>query len=83
MTAIPIDLPSDLRDFVEDRVKSGKFSSASEYIVSLVDAARKNRAEIEIALVEGLESGPAEEWTPREWQEIRQRVIDRRSRLRP
>ena len=29
------------------------------------------------ALLEGLQSGPAEEWTSQEWTDIKQRVIDR------
>ena len=77
MTTIPLELPEDLREFVEATVQRGKFANANEYIVALVDAARKKRTDIEAALIEGLESGPAEEWTPQEWANIKQRVIER------
>ena len=75
MSTIPVQLPDDLRAFVDSTVERGRFTSASEYIVALVDAARKDRSGIETALIEGLESGPAEEWTSEEWAQIKQRVI--------
>ncbi len=77
MMTIPLELPNDLHDFINAKIQTGQFASASDYIVALVGAARQSRTSIEAALVEGLESGPAEEWTSREWQEIRQRVIQR------
>ena len=64
---------------MESQVQRGEFASASEYIVALVDAARNKRSEIETALLEGLASGPAEEWTSQEWADIKQRVIERHS----
>ncbi len=72
MATIPLELPSELQDFVDAKIQTGQFASASEYIAALVDAARRGRSAIETALIEGLESGPAEEWA-----EIRQRVIQR------
>jgi len=77
MTTIPVELPEELQAFVEATVQRGRFGSANEYIVALVDAARNKRSEIEAALIEGLESGPAEEWTSQEWADIKQRVIQR------
>ena len=77
MSTIPLELPDDLRQFVEAKVQGGQFGSANEYIVALVDAARSKRSEIEAALLEGLQSGPAEEWTSQEWADIKQRVIQR------
>ena len=77
MPAIPVELPDDLQEFVEASVQRGRFANANDYIVALVDAARQKRSEIEAALLEGLRSGPAEEWTSEEWTAIRQRVIQR------
>jgi antitoxin ParD1/3/4 len=77
MSTIGVDLPQDLLEFVESQVQRGEFGSASEYIVALVDAARNKKSEIETALLVGLESGPAEEWTTEEWAEIKRRVIER------
>ena len=75
MTSIPVDLPADLQEFVQATVKRGQFASANDYIVALVDAARSKRSEMEAALMEGLKSGPAEEWSSQEWADIKQRVI--------
>ncbi|MCE9556210.1 MAG: hypothetical protein K8T91_22915 [Planctomycetes bacterium] len=80
MTSIPVDLPADLQEFVQAMVSRGQFASANEYIVALVDAARNKRSEIEAALMEGLQSGPAEEWTRQEWADIKQRIIQRSMR---
>lgn len=77
MATISLELPEDLREFVEATVQRGNFANANEYIVALLDAARKKRTDIEAALIEGLESGPAEEWTTQEWEDIKQRVIER------
>ena len=77
MSTIPIQLPDELRQFVEARVTQGQFTTVSDYIVALVEAAKKKRTDLEAVLIEGLESGPAEEWASQEWQEIKQRVIER------
>jgi len=77
MSTIPVKLPSDLLDFFEAKVGDGRFASASAYLVALVDVARKNCTVIEIALLDGIESGPAEAWTSQEWQAIRSRVARR------
>ena len=79
MSTIAVDLPEDLRKFIETKVLRGEFASASEYIVALVDAARRKKSEIEAALLEGMESGPAQEWTRQEWVDMKQRVIARHS----
>jgi putative addiction module CopG family antidote len=77
MATIEVELPQDLQEFVDTKLKQGHFTSASEYIVALVESARRGRSAIEAALIEGLNSGPAEEWTKEEWAGIRQRVIER------
>ena len=77
MSTIPVELPNELHDFVESKVRRGQFANANEYIVALINAARSKRSEIEAALIEGLHSGPAEEWTSKEWADIKQRVIER------
>ncbi len=77
MSTIPVELSDDLQKFIEAKISGGQFANASEYIVALVDAARKKRSDIEAALLDGLNSGPAEEWTDQNWNEIKQRVIAR------
>jgi len=74
---IPVDLPPDLKEFVDAKVQQGKFATASEYVVALISAARDKRSDLEAALIEGLDSGPPEEWTRREWQQMKERVVAR------
>jgi putative addiction module CopG family antidote len=76
MSTIPVELPEDLQRFVEAKVGRGNFANANEYIVALVDAARSKRSEIESALIHGLQSGPAEQWTSQEWIDMKHRVIE-------
>lgn len=78
MPTISLELPDDLQEFVEAKVQHGQFADAGQYIVALVDAARSKRTEMEAALIEGLRSGPAEEWTSEEWALMKQRLIERR-----
>ena len=77
MPVIPVEFPEDLHEFVEAHVRRGQFPNANEYIIALVDAARRKRSELEAALIEGLESGQTEAWTSQEWTEMKQRVIER------
>ena len=77
MATIQVELPPDLQKLIDTRLRQGRFGSASEYIVALVESARNGQSAIESALVEELDSGPAEEWTDDEWAAIRQRVIRR------
>ena len=39
--------------------------------------AREKRSDIEAALIEGLESGPVEEWTAKDWEDMKQCVTQR------
>ena len=80
MSTVGVDLPDDLREFVEAEVQRGKFSTASEYIVALVNAARNKKSDIEAALLTGLASGPAEEWTSQEWRDLERRVFEKHSK---
>ena len=81
MSTIPVELPDELQQFVESKVQHGQFASVNDYIVALVNAARSKRSELEAAMIEGLQSGPAEEWTSQEWAEIKQRVIGRHQEI--
>lgn len=72
MPTMNISLPDAMKQYVEEQVSSGGYSSASEYVRELVraDQRRKARAELEAALLEGLAS-PGEEATAEMWDRIR------------
>ena len=77
MSSIPVDLPDELMQFVDQGTKNGGFTNPSEFIVALVAAANEKQGEIEQALVAGINSGPAEPWTDEEWQAIKERVVSK------
>jgi antitoxin ParD1/3/4 len=72
-TSLNISLSEALKEFVETKVSSGSYTSASEYVRELIRAARKKEAEEElISLLEaGLNSGPPTEATPEFWANLK------------
>jgi antitoxin ParD1/3/4 len=85
MSSINISLPETMRDWVENQVRLGGFSTASEFIRQLIREAQKQyvEKEIEAKLLQGLASGEATEMSQKDWQDIRaevQRRITRRNR---
>ncbi len=77
MSSIPVDLPDELMQFVDQGTKNGGFTNPSEFIVALVAAANEKQGEIEQALMSGINSGPAKAWTDEEWQSIKERVVSK------
>ena len=69
-----ISLPDEMRAFVEEQLKSGGYSTASEYVRELIRDAQKAKAQarLEALLLEGLESGDPIEVTPEYWRELRE-----------
>ena len=59
MPTMNISLPENLKEFVETQVKSGDYSSVSEFIRTLVRREQKNREreQLELRILEGLSSG--------------------------
>ena len=56
MATLNISVPDEMRAFIDARVKTGEYQSASDYLGDLI---RHDREETERLLVEGLESGTA------------------------
>jgi antitoxin ParD1/3/4 len=65
-----ISLPDAMRAFVEQKVASGGYSTASEYIRELVRADQKRAAQerLEALLLEGLNSGDPIEISDAWWE---------------
>jgi antitoxin ParD1/3/4 len=63
---INVALPESMREFIDSRLESGGFSTASDYVRDLVhkDQAEQARAELRAMIIEGMNSSPAVEWTP-------------------
>ena len=75
MTTLNISLPEHLKTFIEDQVASGGYSTASEYIRSLLREAqeRKTREALESKLLAALGDEP-EEMSREDWDRLRARV---------
>jgi antitoxin ParD1/3/4 len=65
-TSLHFSLPTQLRDFIERRVAEGGYANPSDYLRDLVraDQRRRAREKLDALLLEGLQSGPADEVTP-------------------
>jgi antitoxin ParD1/3/4 len=79
MQTMNISLPDQLKDFVDDQVGSGRYSSVSEYVRDLIRDDEKRRAQdkLEALLMEGMESGGGGGMTREDWSEIRAEALKR------
>jgi len=77
MQTMNISLPDQLKDFVDDQVGSGRYSSVSEYVRDLIrdDEKRKAQERIEALLMEGIQSGGPTEMTRQDWEDIRREAL--------
>lgn len=73
MASLNVSMPEELREFVDDRTKKGKFSTPSEYVRQLIreDQRREGERRLESLLLEALESGEFEEVTPELFKRLR------------
>lgn len=76
MSALTVQLSDTAIAFLKQQAAAEGFSSADEYLASLV---AKTQEHVESALVAGLDSGPSRPMTTADWQSLRQRVLDRQS----
>ncbi|MFN4878177.1 MAG: type II toxin-antitoxin system ParD family antitoxin [Aphanizomenon sp.] len=79
MKSMNISLPDTMRDYIEEQVAQGGYSSASEYFRELVRQDQKQRANerLQTMLLEGLNSGNATEMTAQDWEDIRQALREK------
>lgn len=79
MASLNISLPKTLKDFVEEQVERGGYSTPSEYIRELLRGDQKRRSEerLEALLLAGLNSGDPVEITPEYWERKRLALVAR------
>lgn len=79
MASLWITPPESLRRFVEEQARRGGFSSAGDYVQSLIWEARREAEHVqtELSLLEALRGGPAETATPETWAEIEREGLRR------
>lgn len=78
MQSMNISLPDTLKQFVDNQVAQGGYSSVSEYVRELIRADERRKAEValEAKLLEGLQ-GPDSPMTKEDWSEIRKEAMAR------
>ena len=77
MPTMNISLPDQLKEFVDEQVGSGRYSSVSEYVRDLIrdDEKRKTQEKLEALLLEGIQSGEPTEMSREDWSDIRREAL--------
>lgn len=78
MQSMNISLPDPLKQYVDEQIAEGRYSSVSEYIRALIreDERRKAEERLERLLLEGLK-GEETEMTREDWNDIRKEALER------
>jgi antitoxin ParD1/3/4 len=76
METMNIAVPDSLKEFVQQRVAQGGYSSVSEYMRELIRADRKQAARqiLESEILRGLNSGESVPMTDDDWNKLRDEV---------
>lgn len=79
MTSINISLPESMRDYIDQQVQGGAYSTASEFVRQLIREDQKREAEqrLQVALLDGLDSGEPIEITNEWWDRKRAELTAR------
>jgi antitoxin ParD1/3/4 len=79
MASLNVSLPQSLKDYVENQVQTGGYSTPSEYVRELLrqDQRRRVGEKIEALLMEGLNSGEPIEISPEYWETKRRQLMGR------
>ena len=72
MATMNVSLPTTMREWVDDQVKTGTYANASDYIRDLIRHDQEKRTVLEAAIRDGLESGHS----PHSAMDIRQAVLN-------
>jgi antitoxin ParD1/3/4 len=85
MQTMNISLPDPMKQYVEEQVSAGAYSSASEYVRELVRADQKRHAkeQLEQILLNAINSGDPIDVTPEMIDEVRQRLRARAAPRKP
>ncbi|MHB8898624.1 MAG: type II toxin-antitoxin system ParD family antitoxin [Thermoguttaceae bacterium] len=79
METMNIALPEGMKQFVQEQVQKGGFSSVSEYIRDLIRADQKEKAQraLENEILKGIQSGRSTMMTREDWADLREEVRKR------
>lgn len=73
---INIEIPDEMRVYIEAQVMTGTYNSIGEYFLDLVqqDKKSKSQAKLEMLLLEGINSD-VQEVTPEYWQNLDSEIL--------
>jgi antitoxin ParD1/3/4 len=73
MSELILSLPESIREFVDEQATTAGFASSSEYVLQLIEQARREaaRARVEELLREGMEAGPPIDATDEWWDQFK------------
>jgi antitoxin ParD1/3/4 len=79
MTTVNISVPDSMRDFINEQVEKGGYSTTSEYIRQLIrqEVERVAKMRLETLLLEGLDSGEPIEINDDWWEQKRTQLLER------
>jgi antitoxin ParD1/3/4 len=79
METMNIALPDSMKQFVQERVTEGGYSSVSEYVRELIRADQKRKSEerIDALLLEGIDSGEPIPMTEEYWEAKKRKLTER------
>lgn len=79
IVSLNVLLPQSIKDFIDEQIAKGAYDTPSDYVCDLVREAKEREAEerLEKLLLEALDSGPATPMTKEDWEEIKQRGLQR------
>jgi antitoxin ParD1/3/4 len=77
MQTLNISLPDQLKEFIDQQVGSRRYSSVSEYVRDLIRDGERRQAQenLELRLIEGIQSGEPTEMTRRDWEDVRREAV--------
>jgi Arc/MetJ-type ribon-helix-helix transcriptional regulator len=78
LDSLQIALPPDVSAFVKQQMTAGGYDSATDYVVELIDSARRQKVldEMKQLVLEGLKS-EARPMTRQDWEDMRREVRER------
>ncbi len=84
MDTLNVSMPKAMKEYVQERVKTGGYGNTSEYVRELIRSEQKQRAkeELETLILEGIQSGPSTEMTTADWKKLRDEVKQRAASLK-
>ena len=79
MVDLNVSVSEDVREWIEEQVRAGRYANAGDYVRELIQRERQQQARkhVEDLIREGIESGPATPMTRDDWEWIRREGMRR------